>query len=272
MHGMDGFDVLENLTSRPPVVFVTADALDYPLKPVEPEPLACAVGRLRFRQPSSILAEDELVFAATGDGRFLWNATLRDLDSRLYPAHFIRVHESAIVNLHHCAEIDPDSHYNGGLRPLWPDVGTQPPLRRPASRTPGLIRNPFTPISISLRHFFKVPCRAAQPKVPRRPSNPSVTTLRRGSSTSPPPVPAAEASVSFCTLFRLIHNFSTGCFLGIWMVNILIRESQAICKVCFPTHPVLRNSRSTDRLRDGRMVEFPGRSSRAFAARAGSSS
>ncbi len=160
MPGMDGFEVLENLTTRPHVVFVTAydqyalqafaaNALDYLLKPVEPEPLARAVGRLRERQAnldalvqsrpplkrlvgkrlqrlhvlpaesiSYVLAEDELVFAATAEGRFLLNSTLRDLESRLDPAHFIRVHKSAIVNLAHVAEIDPDSRSSGSLRLL----------------------------------------------------------------------------------------------------------------------------------------------------------
>jgi len=160
MPGMDGFEVLENLTTRPHVVFVTAydqyalqafaaNALDYLLKPVEPEALARAVGRLRERQAnldalvrsrpplqrlvgkrlqrlhvfpvesiSHLFAEDELVFAATADGRFLLNSTLRDLESRLDPAHFIRVHKSAIVNLAHVAEIDPDSRSSGSLRLL----------------------------------------------------------------------------------------------------------------------------------------------------------
>ncbi len=160
MPGMDGFEVLEQLPFRPHVVFVTAydqyaldafaaNALDYLLKPVEPETLARAVTRLRERQAnldaliqsrpplkrlvgkrlqrlhvlpvesvSHVLAEDELVFAVTPEGRYLLNATLRDLESRLDPAHFVRVHKSAIVNLAHVAEIDPDSRSSGSLRLL----------------------------------------------------------------------------------------------------------------------------------------------------------
>ena len=158
MPGMDGFEVLENLPARPHVVFVTAydqyalqafaaNALDYLLKPVEPEPLARAVSRLRERQSNVdallasrpplkrlvgkrlqrlhvlpvetiayFVAEDELVFAATAEGRFLLNSTLRDLEARLDADQFVRVHKSAIVNLAKVAEIDPDTRSSGSVR------------------------------------------------------------------------------------------------------------------------------------------------------------
>ena len=158
MPGMDGFEVLENLPARPHVVFVTAydqyalqafaaNALDYLLKPVEPEPLARAVARLRERQSNvdallasrpplkrlvgkrqqrlhvlpietifHVIAEDELVFAITVEGRYLLNATLRDLEARLDPDQFVRVHKSAIVNLAKVAEIDPDTRSSGSVR------------------------------------------------------------------------------------------------------------------------------------------------------------
>lgn len=61
MPGCSGFDLLERLDSPPPVIFVTAfdhyairafevNALDYLLKPVEPERLARAIDRLQKRE------------------------------------------------------------------------------------------------------------------------------------------------------------------------------------------------------------------------------
>jgi two-component system LytT family response regulator len=158
MPGMDGFEVLANLTHRPHIVFATAydqyaiqafeaNAVDYLLKPIEADRLASAVARLRERQPNLdsllqsrpplkrlvgkrlqrmhvlpveaidyFLAEDELVFAINPDGRHLLNTTLRDLESRLDPEHFARVHKSAIVNLAKVTEIDPDSRSSGSVR------------------------------------------------------------------------------------------------------------------------------------------------------------
>ncbi len=159
MPGLDGFEVLASLEQRPEIVFVTAydqyairafeeSAVDYLLKPVEPERLARAVEKLlqrTVRAPDALLrslppmkrlvgkrlqkmhvlqvsdiesfsAEDELVFASTNEGRFLVNMTLRDLESRLDSGEFARVHKAAIVNLARVAEIDPDSRSSGCVR------------------------------------------------------------------------------------------------------------------------------------------------------------
>jgi DNA-binding LytR/AlgR family response regulator len=52
-------------------------------------------------------ASDELVFVYTKDGRHLANATMAELEARLDPRAFFRVHRSSIVNLKHVAEIVP---------------------------------------------------------------------------------------------------------------------------------------------------------------------
>ena len=52
-------------------------------------------------------AEDKLVFAATGNDRHYVNFTLDELEQRLAPARFARVHRSAIVNLDHAAALRP---------------------------------------------------------------------------------------------------------------------------------------------------------------------
>lgn len=157
--GMDGFEVLENLADpKPAVIFATAydqyaiqafeaNAVDYLLKPIEPERLTRAVARLKEKQTSverllrsrpplqrlagkrlqrlhvlavesieAFVSDEELVFAVNAEGRFLLNSTLRDLEARLDPSQFVRIHKSAIVNLAKVTEIDPDSRSSGSVR------------------------------------------------------------------------------------------------------------------------------------------------------------
>ena len=52
-------------------------------------------------------AADELVFAVTPQGRFLVNSTLRDLETKLDPAQFARVHKATMANLTKIAELEP---------------------------------------------------------------------------------------------------------------------------------------------------------------------
>lgn len=52
-------------------------------------------------------AEDKLVFAATATDRHYVNFTLDELEKRLEPARFVRVHRSAIANLDHAAALRP---------------------------------------------------------------------------------------------------------------------------------------------------------------------
>src|SRR5204862_8086996 len=52
-------------------------------------------------------AEDKLVFAATDGDRHYVNFTLDELERKLDPARFVRVHRSAIANLDHAAALRP---------------------------------------------------------------------------------------------------------------------------------------------------------------------
>lgn len=52
-------------------------------------------------------AEDKLVFAATDDGRHYVGLTLDELEQRLDPARFFRIHRSAIAALDHVASLRP---------------------------------------------------------------------------------------------------------------------------------------------------------------------
>ena len=77
MPGMNGFEMLQGLRHRPRIIFVTAyaqyavqafeeQALDYLLKPVEPQRLAETIARLReTQQPAPSLSDAQLVSLAT---------------------------------------------------------------------------------------------------------------------------------------------------------------------------------------------------------------
>jgi two-component system LytT family response regulator len=55
----------------------------------------------------AFVAEDELVFALTAEGKMLVNYTLKDLEEKLDPEQFARIHKGAIVGLSHIVEIEP---------------------------------------------------------------------------------------------------------------------------------------------------------------------
>ncbi len=66
--------------------------------------------RQRILRAAEVLwfaAEDKLVVAVTADGRHYVNFTLDDLERRLDPARFVRVHRSAIANLDHAVALHP---------------------------------------------------------------------------------------------------------------------------------------------------------------------
>ncbi|MCK7595519.1 LytR/AlgR family response regulator transcription factor [Pseudomarimonas salicorniae] len=144
-----GFDVLERLLSPPAVVFCTAydahavraferNALDYLLKPVEPERLKQALQRAldargEAEAQRSVLGADDPVFLRDGercwfvaageishvemDGNYatvhfrgqhaLLTRSLASLESRLDPALFFRASRGALVNLRHVVRVDP---------------------------------------------------------------------------------------------------------------------------------------------------------------------
>ena len=149
MPGATGFELLDRLTDPPRVVFVTAydqhavrafevNALDYLLKPVQPERLDLTIQRLLGQgeapEPSSgrlnyedrifvngngsyrfvelkaircIRAEDNYTRLMTGDGGdFLVLKSMKDWEQRLPEEQFLRIHRSAIVNLNHVERIE----------------------------------------------------------------------------------------------------------------------------------------------------------------------
>ncbi len=152
MPDLDGFQVLEAVGDDPPlpaVVFVTAydeyalrafdvHAVDYLLKPIEPERFARTLARVREtlgdksdRRLAALLDAlatrdlplDRLVIRTRGKVSFLkpseidWVEAdgkhvklLQRLEPRLAPHGFVRVHRSAIVNVDRIKELEPWFH------------------------------------------------------------------------------------------------------------------------------------------------------------------
>jgi len=143
MPDLDGFQVLEAVAMDwlPAVVFVTAydeyaiqafdvNAMDYILKPIEPVRFKKALGRALKRGPLDrlvIRAGGKVMFVKPGDidwieadgklaqvhvGREIRavRIPLKQLEERLAPHGFVRVHRSAIVNVDRIRELEPWFH------------------------------------------------------------------------------------------------------------------------------------------------------------------
>jgi len=148
MPGGTGFDLLEQLEKVPAVIFTTAydehavrafeiDAIDYLLKPIEPERLADAIGRMQTvtaARTSPQAAENILEQLFVRDGQRCWFVPLREvhliasegnyvrlhwkqakplfgrslvnLEQRLDPKIFFRANRQQIINLEFVEEVD----------------------------------------------------------------------------------------------------------------------------------------------------------------------
>jgi two-component system LytT family response regulator len=167
MPGMNGFELLARLPAQPFVIFTTAydeyalrafevNSIDYLLKPIEPEQLQRAVGKLNRVQPASkpdwqrnpdlpavlkqlaaslrgdhsgyprriatrvgerisfldldavthFVAHDKLTYAVVNGHRHSVDQTIAELERRLDPARFLRIHRSALVNVDMIHEVN----------------------------------------------------------------------------------------------------------------------------------------------------------------------
>jgi two-component system LytT family response regulator len=160
MPGLSGFDLLQRLERPPVVVFTTAydayaldafdtSAVDYLLKPVEPERLQKAldkIERLAAQPPADVrslarelaaqlspsrrldriasrvgerttllevarvshfVARDKLTFAVVNGREHVVDHTLAQLEERLDPRRFVRIHRGTIINLTLVQELYP---------------------------------------------------------------------------------------------------------------------------------------------------------------------
>ncbi|MFK7953122.1 MAG: LytR/AlgR family response regulator transcription factor [Ekhidna sp.] len=154
MPGKTGFDVLESLERVPQVIFTTAydefalkafdfNALDYLLKPIQPERLAESVQKISAKAPkkgrNKKLGSEDQVFVKDGDkcwfvkledvrlfesdGNYIKvyfenfkpmiHKSLNALDERLDDRDFFRASRKHIINLGWVESID--TWFNGGL-------------------------------------------------------------------------------------------------------------------------------------------------------------
>jgi two-component system LytT family response regulator len=155
MPGESGFDLLEKLEDPPKTIFVTAfdeyairafeiNALDYLLKPVNPERLALSLERLEHQKEENkkdwrlltyddrlfLLVDDRMQFLkvsniltikAAGDysevlktniKRGLTTKTMKEWEHRLPPGHFCRIHRSTIINMDYVEQLEEWFNYS----------------------------------------------------------------------------------------------------------------------------------------------------------------
>lgn len=109
MPGKNGFEMLEELVTVPKVIFVTAfdeyaikafqvNALDYVLKPIDPERLSSAIEKLNEElaepiteglQNEDILDSEDQIFLKDGDK--CWFVTLKDVRMFISEGNYVRV-------------------------------------------------------------------------------------------------------------------------------------------------------------------------------------
>ncbi|UXI69036.1 LytR/AlgR family response regulator transcription factor [Tahibacter amnicola] len=168
-----GFDLLAALESTPAVIFTSAydhyairafevSALDYLLKPIEPQRLAQAIGKMQSRSDAPterplaptngkvfikdgercwFVTLDEIVlFESEGNytrvhfdqNRPLMLRSLNQLEARLDPQRFLRVSRRQIVNLKCVVDLKPTA--TGGMVLILKDGLRVPMSRRRAAR------------------------------------------------------------------------------------------------------------------------------------------
>jgi two-component system LytT family response regulator len=139
MPGKNGLELAQELNPLPELIFITAhdeyalrafeiNALDYLLKPVQPQRLAETLKKLYLKEEEApqefrtILTDEDQVFVKDGErcwfvkfenNRPLILRSLNNLEQRLSPASFFRASRKHIINLKWVENIEP--WFNGGL-------------------------------------------------------------------------------------------------------------------------------------------------------------
>jgi len=134
MPGMTGFDVLDEITHDPYVIFCTAydqyaikafekNAVDYILKPLDQERFKLGVERAINRMKVEQNNVGELLRNLKTENKTSYDSHIfvqksekllnLPVDEILNPEIFIRVHRSTIININNLKEIE--KHFNGGM-------------------------------------------------------------------------------------------------------------------------------------------------------------
>lgn len=164
LSGMRLAEVLSTLDRQPAIIFVTAHsehavkafevaAADYLVKPVEVDRLRTAIERLHPTEDAPVrieripvekggrklllqvddifyvMAKDDYSYIYTSEERYLSTVSLAQLESKLEPQGFFRVHRRFVVNLSQVKEIVP--MYGGTMLLTLKDKGSS---QVPASR------------------------------------------------------------------------------------------------------------------------------------------
>ncbi|MFY9727524.1 MAG: LytTR family DNA-binding domain-containing protein [Bryobacteraceae bacterium] len=194
MPGMTGFDLLARLPEQPAVIFTTAydeyalkafevNSIDYLLKPIDPEQLRRALGKLErlrggvkpdwmrqpelrtfleglaatLRSPASgyperiasrvgdrihvvelasvthFVAQAKLTYAVVDGRHHSVDHTIAELEQKLDPKRFVRIHRSILLNLDWVAQVN--SRFGGQMAVCLKDAArTQLPVARDRAR------------------------------------------------------------------------------------------------------------------------------------------
>jgi two-component system, LytTR family, response regulator len=104
---------------QPPEMRAVIEGLAAALKtpPAYPTRIASRLGdRVQFIElprVSHFVAKDKLTYAVTGEKQFVIDAAISELEQRLDPARFIRIHRATLVNLDFIAEVH--TAFAGGM-------------------------------------------------------------------------------------------------------------------------------------------------------------
>jgi two-component system LytT family response regulator len=97
---------------QPPALSAVVEQLAAALKtqsPAYPTRMASRLGdRVQFvelARVSHFVAKDKLTYAVTGDRQYVVDATITELEQKLDPTRFFRIHRATLVNLDYVAEV-----------------------------------------------------------------------------------------------------------------------------------------------------------------------
>jgi two-component system LytT family response regulator len=105
---------------QPPALGAVMEQLAAALKaqsPAYPTRIASRLGDrvqlVELARVSHFVAKDKLTYAVAGDKQFVVDATITELEQKLDPARFLRIHRATLVNLDHIAEVH--TAFAGGM-------------------------------------------------------------------------------------------------------------------------------------------------------------